>query len=73
MTEFAAAVKTLEPLDWMAWGDWAKGARYDYLETLEAAESPGNINLYKVMDTVRTPLPQDANATLDAGNFSGWP
>ena len=73
MTEFAAAVKTLEPLDWMAWGDWVKGARYDYLETLEAAESPGNIDLYKVMDTVRTRLPQDAIITLDAGNFSGWP
>ena len=73
MTEFAAAIKTLEPLDWMAWGDWVKGARYDYLETLEAPESPGNIDLYKVMDTVRTRLPQDAIITLDAGNFSGWP
>ena len=73
MTEFAAAVKTLEPLDWMAWGDWVKGARYDYLETLEAAESPGNIDLYKVMDMVRSRLPQDAIITVDAGNFSGWP
>ena len=45
MTEFAAAVKTLEPLDWMAWGDWVKGARYDYLETLEVAESPGNMGI----------------------------
>ena len=73
MAEFAAAVKRLEPLNWAAWGDWVKAARYDYLETLEAVTSPGNIDLYQVMDTVRTRLPQDAIVTLDAGNFSGWP
>ncbi len=73
MAEFATAVKTLKPLDCLAWRDWFKAARYDYLKTLEAIESPGNIDLYKVMDIVCTRLPQDAIITLDAGNFSGWP
>lgn len=73
MAEFAAAVRTLEPVEWTAWGDWAEAARRDYLETLEAVASPGTVDLYRVMDTVRTRLPQDAIITVDAGNFSGWP
>ena len=73
MAEFAAAVKILKLLDWKVWSDWGKAARYDYLKTLEAIESPGDIDLYKVMNSVCTRLPQDAIITLDAGNFSGWP
>ena len=73
MAEFAAAVRTLEPVEWTAWGDWVESARRDYLETLEAVASPGTVDLYRVMDTVRTRLPRDAIITVDAGNFSGWP
>jgi acetolactate synthase-1/2/3 large subunit len=70
---FAAALRSLEPVDPAAWRDWTAAARADHLAQREHAAAPGELDFGAVMDVLRARLPADAILTNGAGNFSVWP
>jgi acetolactate synthase-1/2/3 large subunit len=71
-TAFAAALRSLEPLDGSRWREWAESARADYLAQLEHAPAAGPLDLGAVIDTLRGRLSADAILTNGAGSFSIW-
>jgi acetolactate synthase-1/2/3 large subunit len=73
MPEFAAAARTMPPVDAGAWRASTKAAR----ATFEAGQKPdhpkpGALDLAAVIEVMRRKLPADAIMANDAGNFSGW-
>jgi len=73
MSEFAAAVAALSPVESPRWLRWREAARAEYEAGLVPAAAGGALDLGKVMGWLRDRLPDDAIVTSDAGNFSGWP
>ncbi len=72
MPDFAAAAKTLAPVNSDRWRDWAKDARDAHLAWRTPPEYGGALDLGRVMSELEALLPDDAVVTVDAGNFSGW-
>ncbi len=75
MPEMAAALRAMPALPATVsgrWTAWAAAARADYLQTLEPVTPPGDVNLSRVLRTLRTRLPDDAIVTNGAGNYAAW-
>jgi len=72
MPEFASAVRALKAPESCAWGDWARSAHADYLQTLEHSTMPGSVDLGEIMAYLREHLPADTIVTNGAGNYAGW-
>lgn len=72
LTEFAAALRRILPVEAPPWRDWAEAARDDYLANLEHRPMPGDLDLGEVMAFLRRRLPGDAVVTCGAGNFTVW-
>jgi acetolactate synthase-1/2/3 large subunit len=72
LPEFAAAARTLEPLDAGRYTTWCSGARADYEGTLSFDPAPGSgVDLAAVLTHLRGRLP-DAIVTNGAGNYTVW-
>jgi acetolactate synthase-1/2/3 large subunit len=71
LPEFAAAARTLEPLE-ARWQQWTDAARDDYVANLRHPARPGELDLGDVMAVLRERLPADAILTSGAGNFTVW-
>jgi acetolactate synthase-1/2/3 large subunit len=71
LPEFAAALRTLEPVD-PHWGEWTSAARADYVDNLRHEPMEGDLDLGEVMAFLRDRLPADAVQTCGAGNFTVW-
>jgi acetolactate synthase I/II/III large subunit len=69
---FAAAARTLEPVDTSAWRGETEAAHEQYLATLEPPESPGALQLGSCMRWLSQHLPDDAIVTNGAGNYCVW-
>ncbi len=69
---FAAAARSMKPVDHAAWDDWTGAARADYLKYLEPLSSPGDLQMAEIMVWLRDTLPADAIITNGAGNYSIW-
>ena len=69
--EFAAAARALMAPH-VAWGDWTKAARADYLAWQRHAPMPGPVDLGEVMALLRETLPADSILTNGAGNYAIW-
>ncbi|MEN8198243.1 MAG: thiamine pyrophosphate-dependent enzyme, partial [Pseudomonadota bacterium] len=72
MGAFAAAAKSLEPLDSVAWAASLEQGRRDYLEYIKPDEMPGDVNLGEIFVWLRDRLTPGAIVTNGAGNYSGW-
>ncbi len=72
MAAFAGAAAALEPISQPPWRDWREAARRDFLQSLEPDAYDGNLDLGRIMVSLRERLPDDAIVTTEAGNFSGW-
>lgn len=72
LEEFAAAVRGLDPVTDVAWGNWTQLLRREYLLNLDPAPMPGALNLSEVVAWLRSRLPPDSIVANGAGNFSGW-
>jgi acetolactate synthase-1/2/3 large subunit len=72
LPEFAAAARTLQPVDAKPRRDWTRQAHADYVENLRHAPMPGDVDLGDVMEVLRRRLPPDAILTCGAGNFTVW-
>jgi acetolactate synthase-1/2/3 large subunit len=72
VTEFAAGLRRLLPIEVPRWSGWAAAARDDYLANLEPRQLPGELDLAEVMAFLRRRLPPDAVLTCGAGNFTVW-
>ncbi|MGH3143636.1 MAG: thiamine pyrophosphate-binding protein, partial [Gaiellales bacterium] len=70
LTEFAAGLRRLLPLEAPRWSEWAQAARADYLRNLEPRPLPGELDLAEVVAFLRRRLPGDAVFTCGAGNFT---
>ena len=55
------------------WGAWRQDARAAYEASFELPDQPGPVDMGKVMQLLRTSLPDDAILTNGAGNFTVWP
>lgn len=70
---FAEAAAGLDPVDGSRWRDWAGSARRDYEASRVPPDYGSKLDMGRVMMELDAVLPDDAIATVDAGNFSGWP
>lgn len=71
-SEFAAAAKTLKPLDSSKWKTWREGARKDHLDSIKIPPVDFPLDMGKAISDLAVALPKDFVVTIDAGNFSGW-
>jgi acetolactate synthase-1/2/3 large subunit len=72
LPEFAAAARSLEPIDPGRYADWTRAARADYEGTLAYAPAPGDgVDLAAVIEHLRGRLP-DAIVANGAGNYTVW-
>ena len=70
---FCAALEGLAPPDRIPWRENTKAARSDYLAfTNVAPETPGKVQMAKIMLWLRENLPADAIVTNGAGNYAIW-
>ena len=71
---FAAAAEGLEPPPaGVAWSDWRKAARADYLAWSDVIpENPGDVQMAAIWCHMRAVLPPETILTNGAGNFSIW-
>ncbi len=72
VTELAAGLQELEPVDSSRWREWTASARADYLANLRHRPLPGCLDLGEVMAFLRRRLPEDAVLACGAGNFTVW-
>ncbi len=72
LSEFAAGLRRLLPLEAPRWSGWAEDAHADYVANLEPRALPGDLDLAEVMAFLRRRLPTDAIFTCGAGNFTVW-
>ena len=76
MAEFSAALQTLPELECGRWREAVPAAREAYLAWQAQpplfAEPSIKLNLWQVMQTLRTELPRDTVLTNGAGNFASW-
>ena len=55
------------------WGDWCKSAKQQYEASFDLPDSPGPVDMGKVIAWLQERLPSDAILTNGAGNFTVWP
>jgi len=72
LTEFAAALRAMAPVDGSAWADDLKAARADYVDWQKAKPQPGPLDMAKVVGHLRDTLPADTIVTNGAGNYATW-
>ncbi len=72
LSELAAALVRLEPVDSSRRAGWTATAREDYLASLSRRPLPGELDLGEVMAFLRARLPDDAVLACGAGNFTVW-
>jgi acetolactate synthase-1/2/3 large subunit len=72
MRAFAAAARTLEPVDTAAWRAETRIAHEQYLAALTPPSTPGAVQLGEIMVWLREHLPEDAIITNGAGNYCVW-
>ncbi|PIW25791.1 MAG: thiamine pyrophosphate-binding protein [Rhodospirillales bacterium CG15_BIG_FIL_POST_REV_8_21_14_020_66_15] len=71
MPGFAAAARAMQPVTGR-WDNWAGTAHDDYLAWTEPPETPGDVQLGKVIAWLRDELPADAVICNGAGNYTAW-
>ncbi len=55
------------------WREWYRDAHRRYRESLRCPDTPGPVNLARIMSWLADRLPDDAVLTNGAGNFAIWP
>ena len=73
MDGFAAAARSLAPVDARAWSGSAAEAHRHYLDYIQAKPIPGELQMGEVMATLNATLPPETIVTNGAGNYSVWP
>jgi acetolactate synthase-1/2/3 large subunit len=72
MPEFAAAAKTLAPVDGSRWADWARSGREEYLKFIKPSAVPGQVNFGEILAYLRERVPIETIVTNGAGNYTAW-
>jgi acetolactate synthase-1/2/3 large subunit len=72
MAPFAAAAKSLKPVDPAAWASGTDAAHKEYLEYTSPVPNPGALQLAEIVASLREQLPPDTIVTNGAGNYAGW-
>ncbi len=72
MREFAAAMRTMPPVDSARWDNWLAVARAEYDAYLKPSPMPGNLDLGEVLVYLSQRLSHDAIMTNGAGNYTAW-
>lgn len=69
---FAAAARTVSPLDAAPWSAWTTEARRDYLAWIEPGPIPGALDLGAIVAELHERLAPEAIVCTDGGNFAAW-
>ena len=69
---FAAALDGLRRIDGSRWRDWTAAAREDYLAFSEPTETPGELQLSRIVRWLSDSLPDNAIVTNGAGNYAAF-
>jgi acetolactate synthase I/II/III large subunit len=72
MTQFAAAVRTLKPVDSSRWAAATETMHREYLDYGEPVHNPGAVQLAEIIAALRAQLPAETIVCNGAGNYSGW-
>tara|TARA_R110000772_G_scaffold49123_3_gene112445 strand:+ start:5674 stop:7359 length:1686 start_codon:yes stop_codon:yes gene_type:complete len=71
MPGFAAAAKAMAPVTGR-WDNWAGTAHDEYLAWTEPPETPGDVQMGRIISWLRDELPADAMICNGAGNYTAW-
>ena len=71
MKAFAARLAKLTAPE-IAWSDWTKAARDDFMAWTEPPDIPGPVQMGEIMTWLNEHLDEDAIVCNGAGNFSSW-
>ena len=69
---FCAGLSAMPPLDGSAWSGSAAQAHADYAQWQSPRSMPGELDLWRVVATLRERLPEDAILANGAGNYVSW-
>ncbi len=69
---FAAALDGLRRIEGSRWHDWTAAAREDYLAFSEPTETPGELQLSRIVRWLSDSLPDNAIVTNGAGNYAAF-
>jgi acetolactate synthase-1/2/3 large subunit len=69
---FAEQVARLPQRSSLAWGNWTRSAREDYLHHIQPPREPGDLQLGKIMAWLVERLPPNTIVTNGAGNYTVW-
>src|SRR5262249_39718056 len=72
MAAFAAAVRSLAPVESSAWRAGTTAAQADYLAFIEPPRNPGALQMGEVVRYLREHLPRNAILANGAGNYATW-
>jgi len=72
MQGFAAAAKTMTPVDGKLWQDAVTAARAEYLDNIKPGPLPGPVNMGEIISWLNRRLPDDAIVANGAGNYAAF-
>jgi acetolactate synthase I/II/III large subunit len=72
MAQFAAAARSLRPVDSSAWAAATEAAHQEYLAYSEPIPNLGSLQLADIIAALRHHLPLETIVCNGAGNYSGW-
>ncbi len=72
MPAFAAAARTLRPVDSSGWAAATEAAHRAYLDYNKPVPNPGALQLAEIIASLREQLPPETIVCNGAGNYSGW-
>jgi acetolactate synthase-1/2/3 large subunit len=72
LSEFAAAVRALKPVDSARWSAWRELLRQDYEAYRQPTPAPGAVNLSEIVAYLSQRLPPGTIITTGAGNYTAW-
>jgi acetolactate synthase I/II/III large subunit len=72
MAQFAAAARTLKPVDSSQWAAATETAHREYLDYSKPIPNPGRLQLAEIIAALRAQLPRETIVCNGAGNYSGW-
>jgi acetolactate synthase-1/2/3 large subunit len=72
MPQIAAALAAMKPVDATRWRERTRAANAEYREWIGRRENPGRVQMWEIINWLKTHLPEDAIIANGAGNFSGW-
>jgi acetolactate synthase I/II/III large subunit len=72
MAQISLALEQHEPIAAPLWGAWAAAINSSYRRWIERKAAPGSMQLWDVLNWLKSSVPDDSIITNGAGNYTVW-